>query len=139
MTDWGSPAPRATPATPTCWPTWSAPVPTSCGRSPVSPSRLRRVKVVARTHKTLIWERTRHTQRPRHALRDYFPAALVVFEDLDAADTLDLPGKAPTPAQGGPADYRPDQRHAQTRPPPHCRRQSRRDPGRAAGRAPGPV
>lgn len=31
------------------------------------------IKVVARTHKTLIWERTRHTQRLRHALRDYFP------------------------------------------------------------------
>ena len=57
------------------------------------------VKVVARTHKTLIWERTRHTQRLRHALRDYFPAALDAFEDLDAADTLELLGKAPTPAQ----------------------------------------
>jgi transposase len=56
------------------------------------------IKVVARTHKTLIWERTRHTQRLRHALRDYFPAALVAFEDLDAADTLELLGKAPTPA-----------------------------------------
>jgi transposase len=33
------------------------------------------VKVVARTHKTLIWERTRTTQRLRHALREYFPAA----------------------------------------------------------------
>ncbi|MDF2708534.1 MAG: hypothetical protein K0R62_4186 [Nonomuraea muscovyensis] len=57
------------------------------------------VKVVARTHKTLIWERTRHTQRLRHALRDYFPAALVAFEDLDAADSLELLAKAPTPAQ----------------------------------------
>ncbi|MGB8201194.1 MAG: IS110 family transposase, partial [Pseudonocardiaceae bacterium] len=32
------------------------------------------VKVVTRAHKTLIWERTRHTQRLRHALREYFPA-----------------------------------------------------------------
>ncbi|MGW3974941.1 IS110 family transposase [Streptomyces ardesiacus] len=55
------------------------------------------VKVVTRTHKTLIWERTRHTQRLRHALRDYFPAALQAFDDLDAADTLELLGKAPTP------------------------------------------
>jgi transposase len=62
-------------------------------------ARAEAVKVVARTHKTLIWERTRHTQRLRHALRDYFPAALVAFEDLDAADTLELLGKAPTPAQ----------------------------------------
>jgi transposase len=57
------------------------------------------IKVVARTHKTLIWERTRHTQRLRHALREYFPAALAAFEDLDAADTLELLAKAPTPAQ----------------------------------------
>jgi len=56
------------------------------------------IKVVARAHKTLIWERTRHTQRLRHALREYFPAALEAFEDLDAADTLELLGKAPDPA-----------------------------------------
>jgi transposase len=56
------------------------------------------VKVVARAHKTLIWERTRHTQRLRHGLREYFPAALEAFEDLDAADTLELLGKAPDPA-----------------------------------------
>lgn len=56
------------------------------------------VKVVARAHKTLIWERTRHMQRLRHALRDYFPAALEAFEDLTAADTLELLAKAPDPA-----------------------------------------
>ena len=56
------------------------------------------VKVVTRTHKTLIWERTRRTQRLRHALRDYFPAALEAFEDLDAADTLELLARAPDPA-----------------------------------------
>ncbi|WP_337825188.1 IS110 family transposase [Amycolatopsis sp. A1MSW2902] len=57
------------------------------------------IKIVTRTHKTLIWERTRHAQRLRHALRDYFPAALEAFDDLDAADTLELLAKAPTPAQ----------------------------------------
>ena len=31
------------------------------------------VKVVARAHKTLIWERTRQVQRLRHQLREYFP------------------------------------------------------------------
>ncbi|HEY2673264.1 MAG TPA: IS110 family transposase, partial [Rugosimonospora sp.] len=56
------------------------------------------VKVVTRAHKTLIWERTRHMQRLRHALRDYFPAALEAFEDLTAADTLELLAKAPDPA-----------------------------------------
>lgn len=62
-------------------------------------ARAEAVKVVARTHKTLIWERTRHTQRLRHALLDYFPAALAAFDDLDAADTLELLAKAPTPAK----------------------------------------
>ncbi|MFI7644433.1 IS110 family transposase [Nonomuraea sp. NPDC049400] len=57
------------------------------------------IKVVARTHKTLIWERTRAGQRLRHALREYFPAALTAFEDLDAAEALDLLAKAPTPEQ----------------------------------------
>jgi transposase len=56
------------------------------------------IKVVARAHKTLIWERTRHTLRLRYALREYFPAALEAFEDLDARDTLELLGKAPDPA-----------------------------------------
>ena len=56
------------------------------------------IKVVARAHKTLIWERTRHTQRLRHQLRDYFPAALDAFEDLSATDSLLLLAKAPDPA-----------------------------------------
>jgi len=57
------------------------------------------IKVLARTHKTLIWERTRAVQRLRHQLRDYFPAALEAFEDLDAPDALELLGKAPGPAR----------------------------------------
>ena len=55
------------------------------------------VKVVARAHKTMIWERTRHAQRLRNALREFFPAALLAFDDLTAADTLELLGKAPDP------------------------------------------
>ena len=57
------------------------------------------IKVLARTHKTLIWERTRAVQRLRHQLREYFPAALEAFEDLDAPDALELLGKAPDPAR----------------------------------------
>jgi len=56
------------------------------------------VKVLTRAHKTLIWERTRHQLRMRQLLRDFFPAALVAFEDLTAADTLELLGAAPDPA-----------------------------------------
>jgi len=56
------------------------------------------VKVLTRAHKTLIWERTRHLLRLRHALREFFPAALVAFDDLDAKDALELLGAAPDPA-----------------------------------------
>lgn len=56
------------------------------------------IKVMARAHKTLIWERTRHTLRLRHALREFFPAALVAFEELTSADALELLAKAPDPA-----------------------------------------
>ncbi len=55
------------------------------------------VKVVTRMHKTLIWERTRHVPRLRHALGEYFPAALEAFEDLGASDTLELLARAPAP------------------------------------------
>jgi transposase len=55
------------------------------------------VKVVTRAHKTLIWERTRHTLRLRHALRDYFPAALAAFDELTSPDTLALLASAATP------------------------------------------
>lgn len=58
------------------------------------------VKVVARAHQTLIWERTRHTLRLRAALRDYFPAALDAYKPLTltGTDALDLLAKAATPA-----------------------------------------
>jgi Transposase/Transposase IS116/IS110/IS902 family len=57
------------------------------------------VKVVARMHKTMIWDRTRTVQRLRHQLREYFPAALEAFDDLDAPDVLELLAKAPDPAR----------------------------------------
>ena len=53
---------------------------------------------MARAHKTLIWERTRQVQRLRYQLRDYFPAALEAYPDLDAPDALELLARAPDPA-----------------------------------------
>jgi hypothetical protein len=53
------------------------------------------LKLLARTHQTLIWERQRHVLRLRSALREFFPAALEAFEDLRAPDTLELLGRAP--------------------------------------------
>jgi hypothetical protein len=55
------------------------------------------IKVLARMHKTMIWNRTRETQRLRHQLLQYFPAALDAFGDLAAPDTLELLAKAPDP------------------------------------------
>src|ERR1700733_8129678 len=57
------------------------------------------IKVLARAHKTMIWERTRAVQRLRHQLREYFPAALEAFDDLDAPDALELLARAPEPAR----------------------------------------
>ncbi len=56
------------------------------------------VKVVARAHKTLIWERTRQVRRLRYQLRDFFPAALEAYAGLDAPDVLELLARAPDPA-----------------------------------------
>jgi transposase len=55
------------------------------------------VKVVARAHQTLIWERHRHMLRLRTALREYFPAALEAFDGLTAPDVLELLAKASDP------------------------------------------
>ena len=57
------------------------------------------VKLVARAHQNLIWDRHRQVLRLRSALREYFPAALEAFDDLAAADALDLLGAAPDPEQ----------------------------------------
>jgi hypothetical protein len=55
------------------------------------------IKVVARTHQSMIWDRQRHMLRLRSALREFFPAALDAFEDLAATDTLELLNRAPDP------------------------------------------
>jgi transposase len=58
------------------------------------------VKVLARAHQNLIWSRTQHTNRLRSALREYYPAARVAFEDLAHGDALGVLGRAPSPEQG---------------------------------------
>ena len=59
------------------------------------------IKVIARAHQTLIWERTRHLLRLRAALREFFPAALDAYTPLglSSTDTLQLLLKAPDPAR----------------------------------------
>jgi len=62
------------------------------------------IKVLARAHQSLIWARTRHTNAMRSALREYYPAALLAFENLAHGDALGVLGRAPTPEQGAHLD-----------------------------------
>jgi hypothetical protein len=57
------------------------------------------LKLVARSHQALIWDRTRHFQRLRSGLREFFPAALEAFPDLLAPGALELLERAPDPAR----------------------------------------
>ena len=57
------------------------------------------VKILARAHQNLIWDRGRATNRLRCALREYFPAALDTFAELAHRDTLAVLGRAATPAE----------------------------------------
>jgi hypothetical protein len=57
------------------------------------------IKVPARGHQNLIWARTGHTNALRSALREYYPAALEAFDDLQDRDALAVLGRAPTPTQ----------------------------------------
>ncbi|MCA1696127.1 MAG: IS110 family transposase [Actinobacteria bacterium] len=57
------------------------------------------IKVIARAHQNLIWDRHRHVLRLRSALREFFPAALEAFADLTAPDALELLATAPDPVR----------------------------------------
>ena len=57
------------------------------------------VKILARTHQSLIWDRSRFVARLRSALLEYFPAALSTFSELGDRDALAVLAKAPTPAE----------------------------------------
>jgi transposase len=57
------------------------------------------IKLTARTHQSLVWDRTRHVLRLRSALREFCPAAVRAFPDLEAADALELLRPAPDPDQ----------------------------------------
>ena len=98
------------------------------------------VKVLARAHKTLIWERTRHLLRLRHALREFFPAALVAFDDLAATDALELLGAAPDPTAAAALSLRQITRRRSSGPAAaSTTEESRGDRRRAARRAPRPT
>ncbi len=58
------------------------------------------IKVLARTHQNLIWTRQRQTNALRSTLREFYPSALVAFDDLAHRDTIAVLAKAPTPERG---------------------------------------
>jgi transposase len=59
------------------------------------------VKLLARTHQSFVWERQRHVNRLRSALREFYPAALEAFgTDLASADAIAVLTAAPTPELG---------------------------------------
>jgi transposase len=57
------------------------------------------LKVLARAHQNLIWDRTRHTNRLRNDLREYFPAALEAFDRLADRDAVAVLARTPHPDQ----------------------------------------
>jgi transposase len=59
------------------------------------------VKVLARTHQTLIWSRQRQTNTLRSMLREFYPGALAAFaDDLAGRDALAVLAIAPAPELG---------------------------------------
>ena len=58
------------------------------------------VKVLARAHHSMIWSRQRQTNQLRSTLREFYPAALVAFDDLASRDALSVLAIASTPTQG---------------------------------------
>jgi transposase len=58
------------------------------------------IKVLARAHQGLVWTRGRQINQLRSTLREFYPGALEVFEDLGSSDALAVLEIAPTPALG---------------------------------------
>ena len=57
------------------------------------------VRILARAHQQLIWDRVRQTNRLRNALREYFPGALQAFPELAHGDALGLLATTPGPRE----------------------------------------
>ena len=57
------------------------------------------IKLVARSHQSAIWSRRRLANQVRSALREFFPAALVAFDDITHPDAIAVLSIASTPEQ----------------------------------------
>ena len=58
------------------------------------------IKVLARAHQSLIWTRQRQLNQLRSTLREFYPGALVAFDELGSGDALAVLAVAPTPTLG---------------------------------------
>ena len=58
------------------------------------------IKVLARAHQNLIWERQRHLNGLRSSLRGYYPAAVELVKTVPPRDAVAVLGYAPTPDTG---------------------------------------
>jgi len=58
------------------------------------------VKVLSRAHQDLVWSRQRFQNRLRSTLREFYPAALEAFKDLDSGEALAVLERVPTPWEG---------------------------------------
>ncbi|CAN5828716.1 IS110 family transposase [soil metagenome] len=58
------------------------------------------IKILARAHQRMVWSRGRQTNVLRSTLREFYPAALVAFDDLASGDALEVLRVAPTPTLG---------------------------------------
>jgi transposase len=58
------------------------------------------VRVLARAHQSMIWNRRRQASQLRSALREFCPAALAAFDDLTSGEALAVLRAAPEPVPG---------------------------------------
>ncbi len=58
------------------------------------------IKVLARAHQSMVWNRRRQANQLRSALREFYPAALAAFGDLTSGDELAVLQAAPEPRLG---------------------------------------
>ena len=58
------------------------------------------IKILARGHQSLIWTRQRQLNQLRSTLREFYPGALVAFDELGSGDALAVLAIAPTPTLG---------------------------------------
>ena len=97
------------------WRTWCAPTPTSCARRPGTAPEAEGVKVLARTHKTMIWERTRGGAAAAAPAAGVLPRRAGGLRGPGRPRRPGTAGQGPRPGQGRAADPRAGQRGAQAR------------------------